>query len=72
MGRPALLAMGPMLVSPLLSGIVYVAARRRLQEGQDSTSRAHLFYRLISYSLLGQFLGHANGVSPAAAAADNA
>ena len=72
MGRPALLAMGPMLVSPLLSGIVYVAARRRLQEGQDSTSRAHLFYRLISYSLLGQFLGHANGVSPAAAAAGNA
>ena len=51
-------ALGPLFLSPLLSALVYAIARRRLQEGQDSASRAHLFYRLVAFSLLGQFLGH--------------
>lgn len=64
-------AMGPLFISPALSTLVYIIARRRLQEGQDSASRAHLFYRLISFSLLGQFLGHLH-MPPAAAAGASA
>jgi len=55
---PPVWAIGPLLLALPLSAVVYLLARRRLQEGQDSASRAHLFYRLISFSLLGQFLGH--------------
>lgn len=54
----SVLALAPFLLSPLISLATYAIARRRLQEGQDSSSRAHLFYRIISYMLLGQFLGH--------------
>ena len=58
MGQTQVLAVAPFIVCPIISAAIYLISRRRLQDGQDSTSRAHLFYRLISYMLLGQFLGH--------------
>jgi hypothetical protein len=69
MGQLPVIAIGPALLSPLVSLIVYLIARRRLKEGQDSSSRAHLFYRLITYLLLGQFLGHVRSPNSVAMAA---
>lgn len=52
------LLFSPLLVSPLVCAIVYYFARKRLKVVESSKSRAHLFYRIVSTMLLGQFLGH--------------
>jgi len=55
------------VVAPLLSAAIYAYSRRRWDvREQNTTSRAYLFYRMLSAVLLGQFLGHTyNGAGAA-------
>jgi len=54
----AVLSLVGLVVSPIISGIMYWLAVKRLKEGETSKSKAHLFYRMISGILLAQFIGH--------------
>lgn len=54
----AALSLVGLVVSPLISALLYWLALRRLPEDEDIKSRAHLFYRMISGILLAQFIGH--------------
>lgn len=56
----AALSVVGLVISPIVSIIVYYIAQRALQvhEGETSKSKAHLFYRMMSGLLLAQFVGH--------------
>lgn len=56
----AALSVVGLVLSPILSIIVYNIARRNLQvkDGETSKSKAHLFYRMMSGLLVAQFIGH--------------
>jgi hypothetical protein len=54
----AALSLVGLVLSPLLSILIYWIALHRLKESEDTKSRAHLFYRMISGILLAQFIGH--------------
>ncbi len=58
--QQAFLPLAGLVVSPILSIIIYVMARRRLTESEPLKSRAHLFYLMLSGNLAGQFIGHTN------------
>jgi hypothetical protein len=60
----AALSLVGLLVSPIISCILYYLARRRLQKDDTSKSKAHLFYRMISGILIAQFLGHTYWYTP--------
>lgn len=47
-----------LVVSPIISLVIYLIARRRSKQTDTVRSKAHLFYRIISGVLLGQFIGH--------------
>jgi NADH:ubiquinone oxidoreductase subunit 6 (subunit J) len=47
-----------LVLSPVISTAVYWIALKRIQESQDTKSKAHLFYRMVSGILLAQFIGH--------------
>jgi hypothetical protein len=46
------------IVAPMLSWAVYRVARRRLKHKQTLQSKSHVFYRVISAVLLGEFVCH--------------
>lgn len=54
----AALSLVGLVVVPLVSIIVYYIASKRVQEAQNTKSKAHLFYRMISGILIAQFIGH--------------
>lgn len=54
----AALSLVGLVLSPLISALVYWIARRRMKEVESTKSRAHMFYRMISGILLAQFIGH--------------
>jgi hypothetical protein len=62
----AILSLVGLVLSPLLSCILYYLARKRLNLKKDETSKskAHLFYRMVSGILLAQFLGHTYWYAP--------
>jgi len=62
----AVLSLVGLVLSPVLSGILYYLARKRLNLKKDETSKskAHLFYRMVSGILLAQFLGHTYWYNP--------
>lgn len=54
----AALSLVGLVLSPLISTLVYWIARRRMKEVESTKSRAHMFYRMMSGILLAQFIGH--------------
>lgn len=61
--QQAMLPLAGLVVSPVLSVIIYLMARRRLSSVKPLKSRAHLFYLMLSGNLAGQFIGHTNWTS---------
>lgn len=54
----AVIPLAGLVVCPLVSILVYAVARKRSEQIDTIRSKAHLFYRVISGVLLGQFIGH--------------
>src|SRR5271165_5678545 len=61
--QQAMLPLAGLVVSPILSIIIYILARRRLTQIEPLKSRAHLFYFMLSGNLAGQFIGHTKWTS---------
>ena len=56
--QKGILPLAGALIVPTLSYLIYRYSRKRLQVHEGSRSRSHLFYRIMTGMLLGQFLCH--------------
>lgn len=59
-GEKVALSVVGLVLSPILSVVIYHIAQRALivREGETSKSKAHLFYRMMSGILIAQIVGH--------------